>query len=118
MTASNDPLNPLTTAVLGLELPYYAKYLLIAAFLASFNSPKHDRRLFMKYHGKERKRLNNKNKKHQVKMSSLLVGPKPFNFERLSAIFHAIADVKSTLSTNVCAQVNITIIQSIKVMSS
>jgi origin recognition complex subunit 5 len=40
-----------------LELPYYAKYLLIASFLASHNDSKTDKRLFMKHHGKERKRI-------------------------------------------------------------
>lgn len=39
-----------------LELPYYAKYLLIASFLASHNDAKSDKRLFMKHHGKEKKR--------------------------------------------------------------
>lgn len=39
-----------------LELPYYAKYLLIASFLASHNDAKSDKKLFMKNHGKERKR--------------------------------------------------------------
>lgn len=39
-----------------LELPYYAKYLLVASFLASHNDAKLDKRLFMKHHGKERKR--------------------------------------------------------------
>lgn len=39
-----------------LELPYYAKFLLLASFLASHNDAKFDKRLFMKHHGKERKR--------------------------------------------------------------
>lgn len=39
-----------------LELPYYAKYLLIASFLASHNDAKSDKKLFMKHHGKERRR--------------------------------------------------------------
>lgn len=39
-----------------LELPYYAKYLIIASFLASHNDAKSDKRLFMKHHGKEKKR--------------------------------------------------------------
>lgn len=39
-----------------LELPFYAKYLLIASFLASHNDAKCDKKLFMKHHGKERKR--------------------------------------------------------------
>lgn len=87
--------------VSGLELPYYAKYLLIASFLASYNAPKHDKRLFMKFHGKEKKRLATKAK--SVKMSSLLVGPKSFSFERLVAIFNAIND-ETGLSTSLCAQ--------------
>lgn len=40
-----------------LELPFYAKYLIIAGFLASHNEAKSDKRLFMKHHGKEKKRL-------------------------------------------------------------
>lgn len=39
-----------------LELPYYAKYLLISSFLASHNDSKSDKKLFMKHHGKERKK--------------------------------------------------------------
>ncbi|EDS25932.1 origin recognition complex subunit [Culex quinquefasciatus] len=35
-----------------LELPFYAKFLLIAAYLASHKAAKEDKRLFMKYHGK------------------------------------------------------------------
>lgn len=48
-----------------LELPYYAKYLLIASFLASHNDSKSDKKLFMKHHGKERK----KNQKIMSKVS-------------------------------------------------
>jgi hypothetical protein len=56
----------------------------------------------MKFHGKEKKRLASKARK--VKMSSLLVGPKSFSFERLVAIFNAISE-ESGLSTSLCAQV-------------
>lgn len=49
-----------------LELPYYAKYLLIASFLASHNDAKSDKKLFMKHHGKERK----KSQKMMSKVSS------------------------------------------------
>lgn len=42
-----------------LELPFYTKYLLIAAYLASHNDAKIDKRLFMKHHGKQRKRMQN-----------------------------------------------------------
>lgn len=50
--------NNLRTFAQNLELPYYAKYLLIASFLASHNDAKYDKRLFMKHHGRERKRAN------------------------------------------------------------
>lgn len=42
-----------------LELPFYTKYLLIAAYLASHNDAKIDKRLFVKNHGKQKKRLQN-----------------------------------------------------------
>lgn len=42
-----------------LELPHYTKYLLIAAYLASHNDAKIDKRLFVKNHGKQKKRLQN-----------------------------------------------------------
>lgn len=42
-----------------LELPYYTKYLLIAAYLASHNDAKIDKRLFVKNHGKQKKRVQN-----------------------------------------------------------
>lgn len=50
-----------------LELPYYAKFLLIASFLASHNDAKSDKRLFMKHHGKERKRLQKAKVRKQSK---------------------------------------------------
>lgn len=51
-----QPDNSLKRFAQTLELPYYAKYLLIASFLASHNEAKYDKRLFMKHHGKEKKR--------------------------------------------------------------
>lgn len=48
--------NDVKTFAKMLELPYYAKYLLIAGFLASHNDAKSDKKLFMKHHGKERKK--------------------------------------------------------------
>lgn len=47
------------SALQQLELPFYTKYLLIAAYLASHNDAKIDKRLFVKHHGKQRKRLQN-----------------------------------------------------------
>uniref|UniRef100_A0A182PPW4 Origin recognition complex subunit 5 n=1 Tax=Anopheles epiroticus TaxID=199890 RepID=A0A182PPW4_9DIPT len=90
-----------------LELPYYAKYLLIAAYLASNNAAKEDRRLFMKNHGKQRKRLQAVNARAKVveKMTTKL-GPKAFNLDRLLAIFYAILDEKVGLTCNLLAQIS------------
>lgn len=54
-----------------LELPHYTKYLLIAAYLASHNDAKIDKRLFVKNHGKQKKRLQNIRKNAMV--SKLLI---------------------------------------------
>ncbi|XP_052899897.1 origin recognition complex subunit 5 [Anopheles moucheti] len=90
-----------------IELPYYAKYLLIAAYLASNNATKEDKRLFVKNHGKQRKRLQTVNARAKVveKMITKL-GPKAFNIDRLLAIFYAILDEKVGLTCNLMAQIS------------
>ncbi|XP_034475044.1 origin recognition complex subunit 5 [Drosophila innubila] len=91
----------------SLELPYYGKYLLIAAFLASHNSAKQDKRLFVKNHGKQRKRMQtvNAKAKNAEKMSTTL-GPKSFSIDRLLAIFYAILDEKVGLTCNLLSQIS------------
>ncbi|XP_055615999.1 origin recognition complex subunit 5 [Toxorhynchites rutilus septentrionalis] len=91
----------------NLELPFYAKYLLIAAYLASHNAAKEDKRLFMKNHGKQKKRLQSVNAKARVseKMATQL-GPKSFTVDRLLAIFYAILDEKVGLTCNLLAQIS------------
>ncbi|XP_038218311.1 origin recognition complex subunit 5 [Zerene cesonia] len=88
------------------ELPYYAKYLLIAAYLASYNPPKEDKRLFMKNHGKQRKRLQQVRAKAKIteKLNTQL-GPKVFTLDRLLAIFYAILEEKIGLTSNLLAQI-------------
>lgn len=90
-----------------LELPFYAKYLLIASYLASYNSPKDDKRLFMKYHGRKRKTM--KDVKEKSKVSEQLrtnLGPKAFGFNRLIAIFYAILDEKVDFNSSLLAQLS------------
>ncbi|XP_021694720.1 origin recognition complex subunit 5 [Aedes aegypti] len=91
----------------NLELPFYAKYLLIAAYLASHNAAKEDKRLFMKNHGKQKKRLQSVNAKAKVseKMATQL-GPKSFTIDRLLAIFYAILDEKVGLNCHLLAQIS------------
>lgn len=89
---------------LALDLPYYAKYFLIAAYIASFNSPKYDRQLFVKASSKKKKFINNISKKTE-KSTSELVGPKIFSLDRLLAIFYAIIEENTNMTANLLAQV-------------
>lgn len=77
-------------------LPYYPTHLLISAYLASHNPPKHDITLFSKTSlSKRRKRgggtaLTSHRAPRHRKISRRLLGPQPFPLERLFAIFHAV----------------------------
>ncbi|XP_028601702.2 origin recognition complex subunit 5 isoform X1 [Podarcis muralis] len=84
------------------ELPYYSKFLLIAAYLASYNPARTDKRFFVKHHGKIRKK--NVQKKHE-KTSSHLLGPKPFPLDRLLAILHSIVDSRVAPTANIFSQI-------------
>lgn len=88
---------------LALDLPYYAKYFLIAAYIASFNLPKYDKQLFVKASNKKKKtnRLVNKTENS----TSQLVGPKIFSLDRLLAIFYAIIEENTNMTANLLAQV-------------
>lgn len=101
-----EELTSTKTFAQSFELPYYAKFLLIAAYLASYNPPKEDKRLFMKYHGKQRKRLQQVRAKAKIseKLNTQL-GPKVFTLDRLLAIFYAILEEKIGLTSNLLAQI-------------
>lgn len=101
-----EELTSTKTFAQSFELPYYAKYLLIASYLASYNPPKEDKRLFMKYHGKKRKRLQQVRAKAKIteKLNTQL-GPKVFTLDRLLAIFYAILEEKIGLTSNLLAQI-------------
>ncbi|XP_010890864.2 origin recognition complex subunit 5 [Esox lucius] len=85
------------------ELPYYSKFLLIAAYLASYNPARTDRRFFLKHHGKIKK--TNFLKKHE-KTSNHLLGPKPFALDRLLAIFYSVVDSRVAPSASVFSQIS------------
>jgi len=78
-----------TTVVKSHDLPYYSKFLLCAAYLASYNPPRADAQLFTKAGvGKKRKRGGGLNKQAGTrKIPQRLLGPQSFPIERLSAIF-------------------------------
>ncbi|XP_065576791.1 origin recognition complex subunit 5-like isoform X2 [Artemia franciscana] len=86
------------------DLPFFTKYLLIAAFLASYNPSKYDKRLFVKHHGKQRKTKSFTAQKERY--NSQLLGPKPFPLDRLLAIFYAIVEEKVAPSANIFSQVS------------
>lgn len=98
--------NSVIKNALSFELPYYSKYLLIAAYLASYNPEKSDKRIFLK--GSEKRgrklklQLNNKSNLKQT-----LLGPKDFTMDRLLAIFYAIVECNVSLTANLLLQVKI-----------
>ncbi|OZC10170.1 hypothetical protein X798_02760 [Onchocerca flexuosa] len=85
-----------------------AKYLLIAAYCASYNPPSSDRRFFTKNHGKQRRRStvtkglrNNFESAHET-------GPKPFPVQRLLFIYLAMLekhDMRNQCAADIHAQV-------------
>lgn len=85
------------------ELPYYSKFLLIAAYLASYNPARTDKRFFLKHHGKIKK--TNFLKKHE-KTSNHLLGPKPFPLDRLLAIFYSVVDSRVAPTASVFCQIS------------
>jgi len=91
---------------LSFELPVFAKYLLIAAYLASYNMPKEDKKMFVKLSGKTKKRVENKSKTSSAKLSLQTLGPRIFDLARLLAIFYAIIEMKPCLSVNLLTEVN------------
>ncbi|XP_030765064.1 origin recognition complex subunit 5-like [Sitophilus oryzae] len=64
--STDDSKRPLENLAENIELPFYSKYLLIAAYLASYSSVKDDKRLFMKYHGKKTKSQHDIKRKSKV----------------------------------------------------
>ncbi|XP_062863408.1 origin recognition complex subunit 5 isoform X2 [Trichomycterus rosablanca] len=97
-----EPLRGLS-AHAHVELPYYSKFLLIAAYLASYNPARTDRRFFLKHHGKIKK--TNFLKKHE-KTSNHLLGPKPFPLDRLLAIFYSVVDSRVAPTASVFSQIS------------
>jgi len=86
------------------ELPFYSKFLLIAAYLASYNPMKCDRRFFAKNAGKISKRA--KLAKKNERASNHLLGPKVFPVDRLMAIFYAIIESRVIPSANIYVQIS------------
>ncbi|KAF6023863.1 ORC5 [Bugula neritina] len=87
----------------SVELPYFSKYLLIAAYLASYNPAKSDRKFFVKNCGRLRKQTLTKN---PDKTSNQIIGPKQFQLDRLMAIFYSIVEGKVMPTTHLYTQIS------------
>ena len=89
---------------LNVELPFFSKYLLLAAYLASYNPQSTDKRYFMmRKSGRVIKKSKSKQQSHL--RSSQLLGPKMFDLNRMLAIFHVIVDQKVTSTAEIQSQV-------------
>lgn len=85
-----------------LELPFYSKYLLIAAYLASYNPAKTDRRFF----SKRSEKMKGKFKRNNERKSNHLLGPKLFTMDRLLAIFYSIVEGRVAPSADLFMQIS------------
>jgi origin recognition complex subunit 5 len=74
-----------------LELPYFAKLLLVAAFAASHNPPDTDARYFSRRAtGRRRATHTTSAAASRSRAAAMLAGPRAFTLERLLALFHAL----------------------------
>ncbi|KAJ1563483.1 Origin recognition complex subunit 5 [Nowakowskiella sp. JEL0078] len=98
---SNNPTYIKKIVQYDLELPFFTKYLLIAAYLASYNPKKLDSRYFSRIgEGKRRK-----GKEPIQKIRQQLLGPKSFTIERMLAIFYSIIDRSMEHSIDIESQI-------------
>ena len=71
-----------------IELPRMSKYLVIAAFLASYNPSKLDSRFFTRTGDNKKAKLDKKSV--TAKKRQQLIGPRAFPIQRMLAIFFSI----------------------------
>lgn len=90
-----------TRLALSFELPYYAKYMLIASYLASYIPAKEDKYLFMKQKVRKRKKVPSKKKAFM----NAQCGPYNFHVSRMIAIFCAILAENVDINANLLAQI-------------
>ncbi|KAK6528658.1 hypothetical protein TWF694_003912 [Orbilia ellipsospora] len=87
------------------DLPYFSKYLLCAAYLASYNSAKNDTRYFSKFSDKSGSRKRAKRKRTGRQLNRKHLGPRPFPLERMLAIFQAILPISLVSSVDLGSQI-------------
>ncbi|CAL1684330.1 unnamed protein product [Lasius platythorax] len=92
-----------TKLALSFELPFYAKYMLIASYLASYIPSKYDKDIFMKQRSKRKKKV--RSVKKMGEMDSLKKS-RVFTISRMLAIFCAILDERVDINANLLAQIS------------
>ncbi len=103
VTTSAD--TPTSKPAIQHELPYHAKWLLIAAYLASFNPPRFDALYFMKSTDRKRRKKGGGTARSGGRPSQKrtvprhLLAPSQFTLDRVLAILHAILphDLRTTI---------------------
>ncbi|GME56536.1 Major facilitator superfamily [Neofusicoccum parvum] len=103
-------LAPLTPKPVTHDLPYYSKYLLCAAYLASYNPARQDTVYFMKASEKKRRKRAQgasatPGRAAHRKISRHLLTPSAFPLDRLLAIFRAIVPHDAPQTADVCTQI-------------
>ncbi|TPX60910.1 hypothetical protein PhCBS80983_g01469 [Powellomyces hirtus] len=95
----------------AVDLPYYTKFLVIAAFLASYNPARLDVRFFSKDRSDEvKRRKGGKGRSRGLvneggHMRQQLLGPKSFPVERMLAIFYSILPDEIEGTTDIQMQI-------------
>jgi len=84
---------------LNVELPFFSKYLLLAAYLSSYNPQSTDKRFFMQRKSGRVVKKSKSTKQQSHLRSSQLLGPKMFDLNRMLAIFHVIVGDQKVNST-------------------
>ncbi|VDM31271.1 unnamed protein product [Hydatigera taeniaeformis] len=90
---SDTESQPAQTNLNALEIPLYPRYLLLAAYIASYNPKKSDKRFFVKNTGKMSSRTKHYEKRAEH-TNCHLYGPRLFSLDRLLAIFYALLNLE------------------------
>ncbi|XP_029168231.1 LOW QUALITY PROTEIN: origin recognition complex subunit 5 [Nylanderia fulva] len=92
-----------TKLALSFELPFYAKYMLIASYLASYIPSKYDKDIFMKQCSKRKKKVRSVKKARDIDSQKK---SRVFTISRMLAIFCAILDERIDINANLLAQIS------------
>ena len=108
-TTNGVPATPKKALAVKHDLPYYTTFLLIAAYLSSYNPSRTDITYFMKHTDKRKNRRRAPNSvaaaKKSRKIPRHLLTPSPFSLDRLLAVFRSLLDGPVPQVADVCTQV-------------